>query len=216
MFHPPAADVVLCQPSQKDMSGRQTNLDPDPSPTLRTVIVLSLAMFATEAAVALTVGSVSLAADSIDFLEDASINLLVLFGLAWPARSRARLGKALSAVLLAPTAATALIAWHRLAAGTPPPPVALGLTGVAALAVNASCAWLLAHHRAAGGSLLRAAYLSARNDTFANLAIIVAGGMTALVHAVWPDLVVGLGIGALNAGAAWEVWQAARAEHRAA
>lgn len=32
----------------------------------------------------------------------------------------------------------------------------------------------------------------------------------------WPNLIVGLGIAALNADAAREVWTAARAEHRAA
>lgn len=32
----------------------------------------------------------------------------------------------------------------------------------------------------------------------------------------WPDLIVGLGIVAMNADAAREVWQAARQEHHAA
>jgi Co/Zn/Cd efflux system component len=31
----------------------------------------------------------------------------------------------------------------------------------------------------------------------------------------WPDLIVGLGIAALNANAAREVWEAARKEHAA-
>ena len=51
----------------------------------------------------------------------------------------------------------------------------------------------------------------------ANIAIIVAGLVTAFLwHAAWPDLLVGLGIAAMNADAAREVWQAARNEHRAA
>jgi Co/Zn/Cd efflux system component len=33
---------------------------------------------------------------------------------------------------------------------------------------------------------------------------------------VWPDLIVGLGIAAMNADAAREVWKAAREEHKAA
>jgi Co/Zn/Cd efflux system component len=32
----------------------------------------------------------------------------------------------------------------------------------------------------------------------------------------WPDLIVGLSIAALNADAAREVWQTARAEHQSA
>jgi Co/Zn/Cd efflux system component len=50
----------------------------------------------------------------------------------------------------------------------------------------------------------------------ANLAIIGAGLLTAYAwHSAWPDLLVGLGIAAMNADAAHEVWQAAREDHRA-
>jgi Co/Zn/Cd efflux system component len=97
------------------------------------------------------------------------------------------------------------------------PPLALSLTGLGALGINLFCAFLLARHRQRGGSLTRAAFLSARNDALANLAIIAAGLVTASVWAsAWPDLLVGLGIAVLNADAAREVWTAARAEHVAA
>jgi Co/Zn/Cd efflux system component len=66
------------------------------------------------------------------------------------------------------------------------------------------------------GSLTRAAFLSARNDALANVAIIVTGLVTAFVwRSAWPDLIVGLGIAAMNADAAREVWEAACEEHRA-
>ena len=81
--------------------------------------------------------------------------------------------------------------------------------------MNLFCAFLLASHRHRGGSLTRAAFLSARNDAFANLAIIAAGLVTAVLWtSAWPDLIVGLGIAAMNADAAREVWTAAREEHR--
>jgi Co/Zn/Cd efflux system component len=41
------------------------------------VAVLNLAYFWVEFATALTIGSVALLADSADFLEDASVNLLI-------------------------------------------------------------------------------------------------------------------------------------------
>jgi Co/Zn/Cd efflux system component len=73
---------------------------------------------------------------------------------------------------------------------------------------------MLARHRHHGGSLTRAAFLSSRNDVLANLAIIAAGGVTAVAwRSAWPDLIVGLGIAAMNADAAREVFMAARAEH---
>ena len=70
--------------------------------------------------------------------------------------------------------------------------------------------------RHARGSLTKAAFLSARNDALANFAIIATGLVTAATLSAWPDLIVGLGIAAMNADAAREVWQAARRERREA
>jgi Co/Zn/Cd efflux system component len=187
---------------------------------LRRVVVivaaLNLAYFGVEFAVARAIGSVSLFADSVDFLEDASVNLLIFVGLAWAARARARLGMLLAALLLAPGIATVWTAIAQLRSPEPPDAALLSATGLGALAVNLPCAFLLARHRRAGGSLTRAAFLSARNDAAANVAIIGAGGATLLTSSPWPDLVIGLAIAAMNLGAAREVWEAAREESRAA
>jgi Co/Zn/Cd efflux system component len=76
---------------------------------------------------------------------------------------------------------------------------------------------MLTRYRRHSGSLTRAAFLSARNDALANVAIIAAGLVTAVLWAsAWPDLIVGLSIAALNANAAREVWQAAREEQKTA
>ncbi|MGF6229837.1 Co/Zn/Cd efflux system component [Inquilinus ginsengisoli] len=183
---------------------------------VRTVALLNLAYFGVEFAVALAIGSVSLFADSVDFLEDASINLLILAALGWTARRRARVGMALAGIILVPGLATLWTAWDKFAAPMPPEPLALSLTGLGALVVNLCCALMLARFRRYSGSLTKAAFLSARNDAFANVAIIAAGLLTASTLSAWPDLIVGLGIAAMNADAAREVWQAAREEHRAA
>jgi Co/Zn/Cd efflux system component len=177
------------------------------------VAALNLGYFAIEFAVALAIDSVSLFADSIDFLEDASINLLILAALGWTARNRARLGMALAAILLVPGVATLWTAWEKLSLAVAPNPAALSWTGAGALAVNLSCALLLARYRHSSGSLTRAAFLSARNDVLANLAIMAAGLATAVTVSGWPDLIVGLGIAVLNAGAARDVFRAAQREH---
>ena len=184
--------------------------------TVRRVALLNLAYFGVEFAVALTIGSVSLFADSIDFLEDASVNLLIVLALGWSLRARARVGMALAGILLLPALALLWALWQKWHAPVPPAPLPLSLTGLGALAVNLSCAMLLARYRHHAGSLTRAAFLSARNDAFANIAIVLAGGLTAWSGSVWPDVVVGLGIAAMNADAAREVWEAARGERRAA
>ena len=178
------------------------------------VAALNLGYFGIEFAVALAIGSVSLFADSIDFLEDASVNLLILLALGFG--PRARVGMGLAAILLAPGLATLWMAWQKFSLPVPPDPVPLSLAGAGALAVNLTCAFLLAGYRHRGGSLTRAAFLSARNDAFANVAIVAAGLVTAATLSAWPDLIVGLAIAALNADAAREVWEAAREEHGAA
>lgn len=184
---------------------------------VRLVAILNLAYFAIEFAVAQVIGSVSLFADSIDFLEETSVNVLILVALAWTARNRARIGMALAGILLVPGIATLWTAWEKFNTPIAPDPVLLSLTGLGALAVNLSCALMLTRYRRHSGSLTRAAFLSARNDTVANIAIIAAGVVTAFLWAsAWPDLIVGLGIAAMNADAAREVWQAAREEHKTA
>jgi Co/Zn/Cd efflux system component len=180
--------------------------------TVLLVAALNLAYFGVEFAVALAIGSVSLFADSVDFLEDASINILIAVGLGWSALNRSRLGMALAAILLVPALATLWTAWQKFAAPVPPAPLPLTLTGAGALAVNLTCALLLVRFRSHSGSLTRAAFLSARNDAFANIAIVLAGLVTAVTLSVWPDLIVGLGIAALNADAARDVLAAARKE----
>lgn len=196
----------------------QSNLKPDPSLRRAVAIVaaLNLAYFGIEFAVALAIGSVSLIADSVDFLEDASINILILLALAWSPRAQARTGMALAAIILVPGLATLWMAWVKFWAPVAPAPVPLTLAGAGALAVNLTCAMILARYRGAKGSLTKAAFLSARNDAFANVAIIGAGLVTAVTLSAWPDLVVGLAIAAINADAAREVWEAACGEARAA
>ena len=56
--------------------------------TVALVALLNLGYFGVEFAVALAIGSASLFADSIDFLEDATVNGLILVALGWNARRR--------------------------------------------------------------------------------------------------------------------------------
>lgn len=179
------------------------------------VALLNLSYFGVEFAVAQSIGSVSLFADSVDFLEDASVNLLILLALAWSSRSRARLGMALAFVLLVPGLATLWTAVGKFGLPLAPAPLPLTLAGTGALIVNLGCAFLLARFRHHRGSLAKAAFLSARNDAAANVAIIAAGLVTALLwRSAWPDLIVGIAIAIMNADAAREVWTAARKEGR--
>ena len=183
---------------------------------VRLVDLLNLGYFGIEFVVATGIGSVSLFADSIDFLEDASVNFLIAVALGWTSQNRARLGMLLAGVLLVPGLATLWMAWEKFNVPVAPGPVPLSLAGLGALAVNMFCAFMLARYRNHRGSLTRAAFLSARNDALANIAIIAAGLVTAFLwRSAWPDLLVGLAIAGINSDAAREVWKAAREEHSA-
>lgn len=182
--------------------------------TVRLVALLNLAYFGVEMAVALRIGSVSLLADSADFFEDAAVNFLIFAALGWSAQHRARVGMGLAGVLLLPALAFLWMLVRKVSTPLAPDAFQLGLTGAGAFLINLFCAILLARHRRHGGSLTRAAFLSARNDVLANTAIIAAALATARWPSIWPDVIVGLGVAAMNLDAAREVWTAARQEHR--
>ncbi len=108
--------------------------------------------------IALAAGSVALFAASVDFLEDAAINLLVFLALAWTPRARARLGMGLAGLLLIPGLATLWMAWAKFSApAAAPDSRLLTLTRLAALAVNLTAAFILAGARRRGDSLTQAA-----------------------------------------------------------
>lgn len=180
------------------------------------VALLNLAYFGVEFTVAHMIGSVSLFADSVDFLEDASLNTLIALALGWKSGNRAHLGMVLAGILLIPGIATLWTAWQKLHHPIPPAPFSFALAAAGALIINFSAAFLLARFRDHSGSLTRVAFLSARNDALANVAMIGTAAVTVYTRSGWPDLILGLAIAALNADAAHEVWSTARQEHKTA
>lgn len=180
------------------------------------VAALNFGWFWVGMAVALSIGSVSLFADSVDFLEDTAINVLILLALGWSVRAQALVGHGLALVILVPAGAAAWQAWTKFGDPAPPAVVPLVLASLGAIVINGISAVLLARHRSGAGSLTKAAYLSARNDVLVNLAVIAMGVLTAITHSGWPDLVLGIAIIALCVAAAHEVWEAATDERLAA
>jgi Co/Zn/Cd efflux system component len=174
--------------------------------------ILNGTYFGVEFTVGLSIRSVSLIADSIDFLEDASINLLILIGLGLAVAARARLGSLLAVIIAVPGVAAFVAAVDKFLHPAIPGAIELSATAFGALVVNATAAVILSRVKHHEHSLVQAAWLSARNDVFANVAIIAAAGMTALIPSAYWDVAVGLGIGVLNADAAVKVWRRARTE----
>ena len=182
--------------------------------TVLIIAILNISYFLVEFLGALHLGSASLLADSADFLEDASVNLLILLAMGWSAKRRARIGMVMAGILLLPALAFFWTVWQKAIDPVPPAGLGIMVVGLGALAVNLTCAFLIARHRNDRGSLTKAAFLSARNDAAANVGIIGAGLLTMLYPSIWPDLIIGLAIAVMNLDAATVVWRAARTEIR--
>jgi len=192
---------------------------PDPRRLRRIVLVvamMNLSYFFVEFTVALAAGSVSLLADSVDFLEDTAINLLIFIALGWPLAKRAATGKAMALVILGPAAVAAWAAIQRFSDPVAPDVVPVVLASLGAIAINGTSAWLLVRVRHQGGSLSRAAFLSARNDVLVNVAIIAMAVITLWTASGWPDLILGCFIIGLALHAAYEVWEVSEEERLAA
>jgi Co/Zn/Cd efflux system component len=177
-----------------------------------TVAALNFTYFFVEFAVALSAGSVSLLADSVDFLEDAAVSLLIFVALGWPLAKRAVMGKVMVFVILGPAALAVWTVIQEVSDPSAPAVLPLVLASVGAIAVNGTSAWLLISVRHQGGSLSRAAFLSARNDVLINVSIIVMAFITLWTGSGWPDLILGCIISVLALHAAHEVWEVSEEE----
>lgn len=193
---------------------RRYNLTVNLRKTVVTVALLNLLYFAVEFHFGRVYNSISLIGDSIDFLEDASVNILIAFAIGWSLKKRQQTSYALALLLLIPGIAFLWNAAHQLLSPQTPSGEGMSFVGIGALLVNVFCAFLIAKHRKEQGGLVMAAYYSARNDAIANILIIGTGILTLFYPSYWPDLLVGLAIFAMNADAAKEIVDAARNENK--
>ncbi|MEY2664051.1 MAG: hypothetical protein RIR35_859 [Actinomycetota bacterium] len=182
--------------------------------TVLWVAFLNLIYFAVELHFGRIYNSVALIGDSVDFLEDASANILIALAIGWSLKRRQQTSYALAFLLLVPGVAFLWNAIHQLLSPQTPSGEGMSLVGFGALVVNVFCAFLIARHRKEQGGLVMAAYYSARNDAIANLLIIGTGVLTLFYPSYWPDLIVGLAIFAMNADAAKEIIDASKNEEK--
>ena len=166
-------------------------------------LVMNLALFFVEIAGAWSSGSVSLLADAIDFLGD-SVNFgasLLALGMAMVWSSRLALAKGI--VMSSWGVMVLARAIWAFSDGGVPVHETMTWISLLALATNVAVALLLYRHRA-GDANRKSVWLCARNDAFANVAVLAAAQGVAFTGQGWPDLVaasVMAGLG-LNSGLA--------------
>ena len=187
------------------------------SPAYRRILwvalVVNLAMFFIEVGAGFAAQSVSLLADSLDFLGDAGnygISLFVL-GMAIRWRARASLVKAASMGVFGLWVAITTVN-HALAGTVPAAPV-MGLVGALALAANFGVALLLYRWRE-GDSNMRSVWICTRNDAIGNVAVLVAAAGVFGSGTGWPDYVVAAIMSGLALIGAFQVTRHAVAELR--
>jgi Co/Zn/Cd efflux system component len=188
---------------------------PDPSyrRVLQVALGINLAMFGVEIVASLTAGSVSLRADALDFLGDATNYALALLVIGRTLRLRA------SAALLKGGVMGAFGAWvaastvYNAIFATVPKAEIMGAIGFAALAANLTVAALLYRHRRNDSQAL-SVWLCTRNDVLVNLAVIAAGAGVWASGTPWPDIAVAAVIAWLGPTSAVRVIRRALAELR--
>jgi cation diffusion facilitator family transporter len=174
-------------------------------------LIINFIMFAVEIIFSLQSKSVSLLADSIDFLGDAANYGISLWVLAMrvKARATASLFKAASMALFGVGVLVHAI-WNAIT-GVLPDAQTMSLVGLLALTANLGVAWLLYAYRN-GDSNMRSVWLCTRNDALGNIAVIIAAVGVFGTDTAWPDLLVAVAMASLALTAAWQVMKQARQE----
>ena len=190
---------------------------PQPDPKYRRILwialIVNLLMFAVEIIFSLQANSISLLADSIDFLGDAANYGISLWVLAMAVQTRAK-AAILKAAFMALFGIGVLVhaIWNAIT-GVVPDAHTMTFIGLLALAANLGVAWLLYAYRN-GDSNMRSVWLCTRNDALGNIAVIIAALGVLGTGTAWPDLGVAVVMATLALTSAWQVIRQASRELR--
>ncbi|QLL29457.1 cation transporter [Thermosynechococcus sichuanensis E542] len=164
--------------------------------TLRIVLLVNLGMFLVELGSGILAHSTALIADSLDMLADALVYSLSLYAVGRSPKQKTR-AAALSG-LFQMTLAVLILGdvIRRLVAGSAPEADWMMAIAFLGLVANGYCLYRIAKHRR-GEVHMRASWIFTQNDVIANVSVIIAGGLVALLQSPYPDLIVGFGIASL-------------------
>ena len=162
------------------------------------VIFINLFYFCIEFFYANKINSVALFSDSIDFIEDVIVNLLVIIAANFNKQNRFIFSILLSVAILVPAICALQTIWQQIFFKESPDPFIFTYVSIGALIVNILCAFILSNYKEKDSNLIFVAFLSARNDVIVNIAMIAAAFITIFNQTIWPDLIVGILIFLIN------------------
>lgn len=161
-------------------------------------------MFFVEFGASLKAGSTALQGDALDMLGDTAVYAMSLWAVDQSRKAKTKLAGIKGGIMVVLALSVFAGAIYRYANAISPEGDIISGIGLLALLANATCALLLYRLRSDDINM-RSVWLCSRNDVIANIAVIGAGGLVLLTGSLWPDLVVGLGIGTLVLSSAVEV-----------
>lgn len=174
-------------------------------------LVANAVMFVVQMGASYIAGSVSLLANSADFLSDAAnygISLFVL-GKTLQMKAKASIIKGISLGMVGLWVAFETLN-HSLDQSVPKPTIMI-VVSIVALMVNVGCAALLYRYRK-GDSNATSVWLCSRNDAIGNIAVMFAAGGVFALGSAWPDIIIAAILAWLALSAAWQIVMAARKE----
>jgi len=166
-----------------------------------------LLFFCLEFILAIEARSASLFSDSIVFLEGASVSVLMSSKLNWGIPGREAFARFAGTMILIPTCFLFWMIAANYYGAAIPSAMPLAATGAVLLLTNIACLVIPKHSIFAH---LAGPLSGIRTHAIMNTAIILAAFLTWASGTMWPDVLAGLGILCVNAGAAEHVWLAAR------
>lgn len=192
-----------------------TGKDPGFRRALMIVILINALMFIVEITAGHVARSTSLMADALDFLGDSVTYTLsfIVIGMAPLVRARTAMIKGIVLFLMA--------VWVLGAAGvqiwthTLPEAPVMGVVGFMALVTNVVSVALLYKYQN-GDANIRSVWLCSRNDAIGNIMVLIAAVGVFGTGTAWPDLIVGVLMGALFAQSSIQIIRLSWAEMKKA
>lgn len=198
------------------MTGELRNDSDDrPRRTLRTVLLLNVAIALGFFATGAWGDSAALIANGLDNTSDSFVYALSLFAMSrsdkWK-RTAANVSGGLLLIFAVGILVDTLRRYYTGSEPLGPLMISMALVGVI---VNGICIWLLARLEAPDVNV-RAANTFSLNDFISNGGILVAGGLVWWLGSNWPDLVVGIAVAGIAAWGGIRILRDAHGEHHKA
>lgn len=177
--------------------------------TLSIALLLNGTMFVAGLVAALVGASASVLADALDMLTDAFTYGLSLWAIGRSPQLKATTARVIGGVLLLLGTGVILESGRKAVFGSEPAGALMMGMALLSLAVNVTVLRMLGKFR--GGDVnLRASYICTRADVVANFGVLASGALVLLTGSHYPDLVVGVAIGAYVMKEAGEILVEAR------